>query len=296
VKRLYFGRLITAMVTPFKDDGNAIDFARTGTLIEHLLQTGSDALVISGTTGESPTLSHDEKLALFRFTKEFVGNRAKVIVGASSNDTSASIQLSKDAEECEVDGLLLVTPYYNRPSQEGLYQHFKAIASSVELPCMLYNVPSRTGSNLEPETQVRLAQIENIVATKEAGSFDQLLKLATIAPSDLDIYTGEDKMLLPLLSLGGVGVVSVTSHVIGAQMKSLIHAYLDGDHQEAIRLNKNLMPVFEGMFADGNPNPTLVKACLNAMGIQCGPLRLPLIEPTPEALDTLVKLVASATK
>jgi 4-hydroxy-tetrahydrodipicolinate synthase len=294
VEILLFGRLVTAMVTPFTDDGLAIDWSRTEALIEHLLSTGTESLVVAGTTGESPTLSHDEKLSLFSFVKKVAGSRAKVIAGTGSNDTKSSLELSQKAEQCGVDGLLLVTPYYNRPSQEGMYQHFRAIAAETRLPCVLYNVPVRTGVNLEPQTQLRLSELPNIVASKEAGTAAQLLNLVAASPSDFFVYTGEDMMLLPTLSIGGVGVVSVTAHVVGSQMSRIISAYLAGDTQRASEINRSIQPVMDGMFAPGYPNPTLVKACLMKLGIPCGPVRLPLIEPDEDAVNRLVRLIVEA--
>ncbi|MDB5083409.1 MAG: 4-hydroxy-tetrahydrodipicolinate synthase [Bacilli bacterium] len=286
-----FGRLVTAMVTPFTDDGLAIDWSRTEALIEHLLSTGTESLVVAGTTGESPTLSHDEKISLFRFVKRAAGSRAKVIAGTGSNDTKSSLSLSLAAQQCGVDGLLLVTPYYNRPSQEGMYQHFKAIAAETRLPCMLYNVPARTGVNLEPQTQLRLSELPNIAASKEAGTAAQLINLVTASPSDFYVYTGEDMMLLPTLSIGGAGAVSVTSHVVGPQMSGIISSYLAGDVKRASEINRSILPVLDGMFAPGYPSPTLIKSCLTKLGIPCGPLRLPLIEPDADAVNRLVRMI-----
>lgn len=271
-----FGRLVTAMVTPF-NDSLQIDYTRLETLIEHLLSTGTTAFVVAGTTGESPTLSHDEKLSLFKKVVELVGGRAKVIAGTGSNDTAASVRLSKEAEQCGIDGLLVVAPYYNRPSQEGLYRHFTAIAEATPLPNMLYNIPGRSAVNIDVDTQLRLAQIPNIVATKEAtGDVNQILKLLANKPKNFTVYSGDDKMLLPVLALGGYGIVSVASHVAGVQMQELIDAFIGGQVEKATELHNKLLPIFEGLFL--MPSPAPVKAALNMKGIPVGGVRLPLVE------------------
>ncbi|MGO4184708.1 4-hydroxy-tetrahydrodipicolinate synthase, partial [Paenibacillus sp. TAF43_2] len=208
-----FGRLITAMVTPFDADGH-IDWETTAKLIDYLIEEQqSDSLVVSGTTGESPTLSDEEKLELFRFAVKHANGRCKIIAGTGSNNTAHSIHLTKDAEAAGVDGILLVAPYYNRPSQEGLYQHFKAIAGATKLPILLYNVEGRTGVNISVETTLRLAQIDNVVATKDCASTDQLTQIISGAPAGFKVYSGDDSATLPALAIGAYGIVSVAGHV-----------------------------------------------------------------------------------
>ncbi|OXM84726.1 4-hydroxy-tetrahydrodipicolinate synthase [Paenibacillus rigui] len=279
-----FGRLITAMVTPF-DDQLKIDWDRVGKLIDYLIEEqASDSLVICGTTGESPTLTEEEKLQLFDFSVKYAKGRAKIIAGTGSNDTAHTIHLSKEAEKLGVDGLLLVAPYYNRPSQEGLYQHFKAVAESVNTPCILYNVPGRTGVNISVETTIRLSQLSNVVATKDCADLDQLTQIAAGAAPGFLVYSGEDSMTLPALSIGAYGIVSVASHVIGKDMKSMINYYLQGQVREAVQLHAKLHPVFKGLFECPHrvPSPAPVKFALNHLGVQVGGVRLPLIDATEE--------------
>ena len=274
-----FGRLITAMVTPFDADGQ-IDWQTTGRLIDYLIEEQqSDSLVVSGTTGESPTLSDEEKLELFRFAVKHANGRCKIIAGTGSNNTAHSIHLTKDAEAAGVDGILLVAPYYNRPSQEGLYQHFKAIAEATALPVILYNVEGRTGVNLSAETTLRLAQIDNIVATKDCASTDQLTQIISGAPADFKVYSGDDGATLPALAVGGYGIISVASHIVGAQMNELIKAYISGNVQEAARINGHLFPIFKGLFYCPHPvpNPVAVKFALGLKGFPVGGVRLPLV-------------------
>jgi 4-hydroxy-tetrahydrodipicolinate synthase len=274
-----FGRLITAMVTPFDADGQ-IDWQTTGRLIDYLIEEQqSDSLVVSGTTGESPTLSDEEKLELFRFAVKHANGRCKIIAGTGSNNTAHSIHLTKDAEAAGVDGILLVAPYYNRPSQEGLYQHFKAIAEATALPIILYNVEGRTGVNLSAETTLRLAQIDNIVATKDCASTDQLTQIISGAPADFKVYSGDDGATLPALAVGGYGIISVASHIVGAQMNELIKAYISGNVQEAARINGRLHPIFKGLFYCPHPvpNPVAVKYALGLKGFPVGGVRLPLV-------------------
>ncbi|RXZ76906.1 4-hydroxy-tetrahydrodipicolinate synthase [Paenibacillaceae bacterium] len=288
-----FGRLITAMVTPFDAEGQ-IDWETTGRLIDYLInEQQSDSLVISGTTGESPTLTDEEKLELFRFAVKHAGGRAKIIAGTGSNNTAHSIHLTRAAEQAGVDGILLVVPYYNRPSQEGLYQHFRAIATATSLDVMLYNVPGRTSANLSAETTLRLAEIENITSTKECASLDQITQIISKAPEGFRVYSGEDSAALPVLSIGGHGIVSVASHIIGSQMKQLIQAFLDGNHQEAARLHALCFPVFKGLFECPHPvpNPVAVKYALGLKGLPVGGVRLPLVAPTEAEEEFLRKLV-----
>lgn len=284
-----FGRIVTAMVTPFNDDLQ-IDYGRLEKVVNHLLDTGTDSIVVAGTTGESPTLSHDEKLQLFKKVVELVNGRGKVIAGTGTNDTAASVRLSKEAEQCGVDGLLVVAPYYNRPSQEGLYRHFQAIAEATPLPNMLYNIPGRSSVNIEVETQLRLAEIPNIVAMKEAtGDFNQVLKLLANKPEGFTVYTGDDKTLLPFLALGGYGVVSVASHVVGLQIKRLIDSFVAGDTAEALEWHNRLLPIFEALFR--MPSPAPVKAALALKNVPAGGVRLPLVEADEKMVGILRELL-----
>lgn len=286
---LDFGRMVTAMVTPFNDDLK-IDYARLEKVVEHLIQTGTTAIVVAGTTGESATLSHAEKVELFAKTAEFANRRVPVLAGTGSNNTDASVELSKEAEQCGVDGLLVVAPYYNRPSQEGLYRHFKAIAEATRLPNMLYNIPGRSSVNIDVDTQLRLSEVPNIVATKEAtGDFNQVLKLLAKKPEGFAVYTGDDKTLLPFLALGGYGVVSVAAHVIGREIRQLIDAFLERRHDQAVALHNDLLPIFEGLFQ--MPSPAPVKAALELIGVETGGLRLPLVAADEEFKNFLRNLL-----
>ncbi|WP_020615228.1 4-hydroxy-tetrahydrodipicolinate synthase [Paenibacillus daejeonensis] len=288
-----FGRLVTAMVTPFDVDGQ-IDWDTTGRLIDYLIEEQkSESLVVSGTTGESPTLTDDEKLELFRYAVKHADGRCKIIAGTGSNNTAHSIHLTQAAEEAGVDGILLVVPYYNRPSQEGLYQHFKSIAQSTKLPVMLYNVPGRTGANLSAATTLRLAHIENVVATKECASLDQLTHIISAAPEGFLVYGGDDSMTLPVLAIGGHGIVSVASHVIGPQMKRMIDSYLQGNVKEAARLHGQYHPMFKGIFEAPHPvpNPVAIKFILGLSGMHVGGVRLPLVDVTDQEAEFLRKLL-----
>jgi len=274
-----FGRLITAMVTPFDAEGR-IDWEATGRLIDHLIdEQGTDSIVVCGTTGESPTLEDEEKIALFRFAVERAAGRVPIIAGTGSNNTAHSIHLTKEAEATGVNGILLVSPYYNKPSQEGLYRHFRAVAESTKLPVMLYNVPGRTGVNLNADTTLRLAQIPNIVATKDCAPTEQLTAIAAEAPSHFRVYSGDDSQTLPALAVGGYGIVSVASHIIGREMKQMIGAYVDGRTAEAAKLHQRLSPIFKGLFNCPHPvpNPVPVKYALQYRGvIPNAGVRLPL--------------------
>lgn len=270
------------MVTPFDSDGE-INWDETGRLIDYLIdEQQSDSLVVSGTTGESPTLSEDEKLKLFTFSVEKAAGRCKIIAGTGSNDTKHSIELTQKAEQCGVDGVLLVAPYYNKPNQEGLYRHFRAIAESTSLPVMLYNVPGRTGVSLSVETTLRLAEIPNVTSTKECASLDQVTQIAAAAPAGFTVYSGDDSASLPALSVGAYGIVSVASHIAGSVMKDMIQSFLDGRVAEATRLHQKLFPLFKGLFECPSPlpNPSAVKFALEERGYRVGSVRLPLVSPS----------------
>ena len=281
-----FGRVITAMVTPFAEDGS-VNYAVAEKLADHLVNNGSDGLVICGTTGESPTLSWSEEYKLFQTVKSAVGGRAKIIAGTGSNSTTEAIAATKEAEKLGLDGSLQVVPYYNKPPQAGLYDHFKAIAEAApDLPMMLYNVPTRTSRNLEPETVANLAQISNIVAIKEAsGNLEQACQIKCLTPESFAIYSGEDALTLPMLTVGGVGVVSVSSHLVGNQMQKMVEAFIKGDNQKATAIQIKLFPLFQALFMTTNPIP--VKTALNLQGWNLGKLRTPLCELQ---LDLLAKL------
>lgn len=284
-----FGSVITAMVTPFDERGE-VDYITAAELASHLVERGSTGLVVSGTTGESPTLTGVEKLRLFRTVVEAVRGRAAVIAGTGSNCTAAAVALTGEAAAAGVDGILLVTPYYNRPPAEGLYRHFRAVAGAAALPVMLYNVPGRTGVNLDVETVLRLAELDNIVALKEAGGdLEQAGEICARAPAGFSLYSGDDALTLPLLSLGAVGVVSVASHLVGPQIAAMIEHFLQGRPAEAARLHRALMPLFRGLFVAANPIP--VKAALNLTGFAVGSPRLPLLPLEGEKLDHLRRLL-----
>lgn len=280
-----FGRLITAMVTPF-DEELRIDWDRTAQLIDYLIEEQqSDSLVIAGTTGESPTLSDEEKAELFRFSVKQAAGRAKIIAGTGSYNTEHTIELSKEAEKAGVDGLLLVTPYYNRPSQSGIVAHFRAVAERVPLPIMIYNIPSRTGTNIEADTMLQLAEIPNITSVKESsGDLDQMSAILAKAPEGFRLYSGDDSLTLPVLSVGGYGIVSVASHIVGKEMKQMMQAYVEGRPEEAARLHHYLLPMFKGLFNCPHkvPNPVPVKYALSRKGQPCGGVRLPLVNVTEE--------------
>ena len=281
------GRLLTAMVTPFDQEGN-VDFQRASELSKALVKSGSDGLVIGGTTGEAPTLSYDEKLQLFSIVKESVGPEISVIAGTTDNNTQVSIDLSKDAEKLGVDGLLLTVPAYNKPTQEGLYKQFVKIADSVNIPGILYNVPSRTSLNMEAETTLKLSSIENIIGVKEASSdLDQVTEIISNAPEGFKVWSGNDNETFLIMMLGGYGVVSVASNIIGTQVKSMMGLILEGEIEKASSLHKKLLPLFNALFWVTNPIP--IKYALNKKGFPVGDLRLPMVMPD-EISDSGVKL------
>ncbi|ALS80215.1 4-hydroxy-tetrahydrodipicolinate synthase [Planococcus kocurii] len=286
-----FGQVITAMVTPF-DQYEEIDFPATQNLIEHLIANGSDGLVVAGTTGESPTLSIEEKIELFQFTVNTVAGRIPVIAGTGSNNTRASISLTQQAEKVGVDGIMLVTPYYNKPSQEGMFQHFQAIAESTHLPVMLYNIPGRSVVNLLPETVIRLSQINNIVSIKEAsGDLDAASEIIEHTAESFTVYSGDDSLTLPMLSIGGAGIVSVAAHIIGNDMQDMITSFKTGDVKTAAAIHRRLLPTMKALFAAPNPSP--IKAALHMTGVSTGGVRLPMIALTDEETLTLHKSLPS---
>lgn len=287
-----FGTVITAMVTPF-DKNLEIDFDKIQELADYLLKNGSDSLVVAGTTGESPTLSAKEKYDLFKAVTEVARGKAKVIAGTGSNSTSNSIELTKLAETTGVDAVMLVTPYYNKPPQAGLYKHFSAVASQTSLPVILYNVPSRTACNLDADTVLRLAsEVKNIVALKEAGSdVAQISKIISEAPVGFEVYCGQDDWNLLMLTLGCSGFISVASHVAGNQIKKMAEAFFSGNTKEALILHNKLMPVYKILFK--TTNPIMVKAAMNHLGIDVGVPRLPLVGADEEQKAVLKKVLDS---
>jgi 4-hydroxy-tetrahydrodipicolinate synthase len=281
-----FGKVATAMVTPFDHKGN-IDFEKTTQLINYLISNGSDALVIAGTTGESPTLSTEEKLALFRHSVKVVDGRVPVVAGTGTNNTYASIELTKKAEEIGVDAIMIVAPYYNKPNQEGLYQHFKTIAESTELPVMLYNIPGRSVINMSVDTIVRLAELPNVVALKDAsGDLDAMTAIIAQTSDDFALYSGDDGLTLPVLAIGGTGIISVASHIIGNEMQEMVKLYESGNPKEAAKIHQRIVPVMKSLFAA--PSPTPVKTALQLKGLDVGSVRLPLVPLTEEERQTLV--------
>lgn len=284
-----FGRISTAMVTPFDKKGH-IDFAKTTKLVNYLIENGTESVVVAGTTGESPTLSKEEKLALFDHVVKVVKKRIPVIAGTGSNNTYASIELTKKAEQLGVDGILVVAPYYNKPNQEGLYQHFKAVAEATELPVMIYNIPGRSVVNIHPETVIRLSEIPNITAIKEAsGDLNAMAQIIANTDDDFVLYSGDDSLTLPVLAIGGAGIVSVASHVIGNEMQEMIKAFFDGEIHKAANWHQELLPIMQGLFAA--PSPAPVKTALQLKGLDVGSVRLPLVGLTEQERLALSSLL-----
>ncbi|QHT46709.1 4-hydroxy-tetrahydrodipicolinate synthase [Bacillus sp. SB49] len=275
-----FGKVLTAMVTPF-DKGGELDLKRTTELVEYLLANGSDGLVVTGTTGESPTLSADEKVTLWTHVVQVAGGRAPVIAGAGSNNTRESVELSKRAEQTGVDAVMVVAPYYNKPNQQGLLRHFQAVAGAVRLPVMIYNVPGRSSVTIAPETIIELSQTDNIVSVKEAtGNLDGMAQIIENTRSDFSLYSGDDHLTLPAYAIGANGIISVSSHIIGSEMQQMLQLFEKGDYKAAASLHRKLLPVFQAVFCA--PSPAPVKAALKKKGMDTGGMRLPLV---PLSLD-----------
>lgn len=280
-----FGQVLTAMITPFKDNGE-IDYALAEKLAVWLCDNGSDGLVVHGTTGESPTLTHDEEYELYRVVKKAVGKKGKIVAGTGSNSTATTVTSTLAAEKADVDGIMVVVPYYNRPSQEGLYQHFRMAADSTDLPIIIYNIPGRTGTNMTPETVARLAEISNITAIKEAsGNLDQVSQVRALTPANFAIYSGDDSLTLPILSVGGCGIISVASHIVGNEIKEMITAFKAGQTDKALEMHLRLLPLFKVLFITTNPVP--IKAAINMLGDSVGKPRLPLVEATEAEKDKI---------
>lgn len=279
------GRLLTAMVTPFNKEGG-IDYEQTKKLASSLLDSGSDGVVVAATTGESPTITWEEEFRLFTEVKSAVGKKGTVIAYTGSNSTAEAIEATKKAERIGVDACLLVVPYYNKPSQDGLYQHFKAIAQETSLPCIIYNVPSRTVVSLAADTAIKLSHIDNIIGVKEAsGNLDAISKIISNTREDFLIWSGNDGDTLPILTLGGYGVISVASHLVGSQIKKMIDAFIDGKIDEAANIHHRLLPLINAIFIVSNPVP--LKYALNHIGFNVGKPRLPLVEPDEKSAATI---------
>ncbi|EAD3256655.1 4-hydroxy-tetrahydrodipicolinate synthase [Listeria monocytogenes] len=290
------GKVITAMVTPIHPEKDKVCKKRIHHLVNHLIENGSDGLVIAGTTGESPTLSHDEKIKLFRQVIETNDGRAKLIAGTGSNNTAETIAFTKEVAELGgIDAVLIVAPYYNKPNQDGLYAHFAAIAEASDLPVVIYNIPGRSVVNIEPETIIRLAALPNIVGVKESsGNLDNISKIIAETSDDFQVYSGDDSLTLPILAVGGNGVISVASHVVGNEMQEMIQAFEHGEVQKAAQIHRELLPLMNGLFSVPNPAPT--KYLLNQQGISVGPVRLPLVDLNAEQGTKLQAILEGLSK
>jgi 4-hydroxy-tetrahydrodipicolinate synthase len=280
-----FGKVLTAMVTPFDHKLN-IDFQKTTKIINYLIDNGTEALVICGTTGESPTLTTEEKVALYQHVVKTVDGRIPVIAGTGSNNTKQSIDLTAKAADAGVDAVMLVAPYYNKPSQEGLYQHFKAIADSTELPVMIYNIPGRSVVDIQLDTIIRLSKIDNVVSIKEAtNDLDRMAAIIDGTEEGFSVYSGEDSLTFPVLAIGGTGIVSVASHVLGMEMQQMIKDFQEGRLAEAAKLHRLLVPKMNSLFMA--PSPAPVKTALQLKGLDVGTVRLPLV-PLSEKERTII--------
>ena len=278
-----FGRLITAMITPFAKDGS-IDWDGVATLATHLADHGHDAIAVNGTTGEAPTTKSSEKLEIIKVVKSTVGSRVKVLSGAGDNETSYTVEQAKRSADAGADGLLIVTPYYNKPPQAGIEAHFKAVASATDLPIMMYDIPGRTGVEIESDTIVRLFDLPNIVALKDAKG-NLAATSDVIARCGIPVYSGDDILNLPFLSIGAVGFVSVCGHTVGNELKAMLDAWFAGDTARALEIHQKLIPVFKGTFK--TQGAILTKAAMNLMGLPGGTTRLPLVDATPAQIATL---------
>ncbi len=286
------GEVITAMVTPF-DKNREIDYNKVEELTKYLINNGSDTLLVAGTTGEGPTLTHEEEIEVLSTVKRANANKAKVIMNAGSNCTMTAIRTAKLAEKEDVDAILSVVPYYNKPSQKGMIEHFSAIAKSTNLPVIIYNIPSRTGVNMQPQTVAQLAkEFDNIVGIKQScGDMDAITEMKLLCPEDFSIYSGDDSLTLPMLSLGARGVISVASHIFGSELKSMIRNYKTGEFLAALNMHKKLYPAFKKLFMA--PNPVPVKAALAHKGIIEDVVRRPLVELSDDEKTELFKVLDS---
>lgn len=275
------GKIGTAMITPFKKDGT-INYPELERIINYLIENGTDAIIACGTTSENPTMSTEEKMEVVRFTVEKVAGRVPVIAGTGDNETAYSIMMTQKAEENGADGIMLVTPYYNKPNQRGMYAHFETIAKQTKLPVMLYNVPGRTGANILAETTIALSRdVENITCIKEAsGNLDQMGDIIENVDPSFKVYSGDDGLTLPLYAVGGAGVISVASHVIGNDMQLMLRAFEEGDHELAAKIHRALLPLVRALFAQPNPSP--IKYAMTKLGFDTLDVRMPMMEMTPE--------------
>lgn len=273
-----------AIVTPFNENG--VDFKKLKELLNWHVENGTDAIIVCGTTGEASTMTEAEKKETIKFTAEVINKRIPVIAGTGTNNTAASVSMSKYAESVGVDGLLVITPYYNKTTQKGLIKHFKAVSESVKLPIILYNVPSRTGMNLEPKTLKALCELPNIAAVKEASSnISQIAKIKALCGDRIDIYSGNDDQTIPIMVLGGIGVISVLANIIPKDIHDMCKLFLEGKHEEALKIQLNTLALNDAVFIETNPIP--VKTAMNLMGMKAGNLRLPLCEMSPGNLEVL---------
>lgn len=285
---MIFGKVLTAMITPFDAQGK-VDYQEAKKVAKHLVDNGNDGIVLVGTTGESPNLSLEEKIKLVEEVTSYLNGQGKVVVGVGSNSTQDTMQTIKAIENISgIDGIMVVVPYYNKPTQKGMLLHFKEIASISKFPIMLYNVPSRTGSNLLPETVRQLAELDNIVAIKEAsGDLNQVSEVLRLCKDNIDVYSGDDSLTLPILSVGGIGVVSVAAHVVGNEIKEMIDQFSKGNVKQAAQIHLKLMPIFKNLFVESNPVP--VKLAMDLIGFNVGTCRLPLCEPSDSTVELIKK-------
>jgi 4-hydroxy-tetrahydrodipicolinate synthase len=287
-----FGAVVTAMVTPFRED-HSLDVDAARSLAAHLYERGTESIVVAGSTGESPTLTHKEKLELFRAVIEIAQGRGKVLCGTGTYDTAETLELSREAEGLGADGLLLVTPYYNKPPQRGLLEHFSQVANAVSIPVVAYNIPGRTGIRIEHDTLLQMAEVPNIVGVKDStGDFQAISKLISEAPPDFEVYSGDDWATFGYLCLGAVGVVSVAAHLVGGRIKQLCDLIQAGDIPAARKIHEELTPLFNALFITSNPIP--VKTALEMVGHPVGPPRLPLVPATVEERERIRKALVDA--
>ncbi len=292
LSRAPFGRILTAMVTPFDENGK-VDYGLAADLASYLVDQGSDGIVVCGTTGESPTLTWQEQKKMLETVRNSLGSKAKVLAGTGSNSTSEAIEATKEAANLGADGALVVVPYYNKPPQEGLEIHFRSIANAApELPLMLYNIPGRTGCSISPSIVSKLMDCSNVVSFKAAsGTTDEVTQLRNYCGSDLAIYSGDDALILPMLAVGAVGVVSVASHIVGLHLKKMIESFFEGKYDQSLYFHETLQPLFKSLFATTNPIP--VKAALQLIGWSVGPPRSPLVSLNSEMKEELLKTLSS---
>ena len=287
------GRLITAMVTPLDEKGE-VDYEQAAKLALALLASGSDGVVVAGTTGESPTMLRAEEIRLFRDIKAAVGGKGTVIAGTGSNSTAEAVEATRGAEKIGVDACLLVVPYYNKPTQEGLYQHFRTVAESTSLPCIMYNVPSRTVVNMTADTVIRLSKVDNIIGVKEAsGNFEQIAKIIQETSDDFFVWSGNDTDTFPIMALGGYGIISVASHLVGNQIKQMIDSFIGCKVDEAAAIHRRLLPLVDALFIISNPIP--VKYAVNQVGFRVGKTRLPLTEPDEKTAAIIKDMLKNYT-